>query len=193
MQMKPPQPHDANADHRDRKIAALRDFITDHIESARQSGITVIARSPTSPVLVALAALASEISSDAVAVRAIIGETGTAPAQSGGSAEARTLACLQHRFRVFADRRLMDAHEQLQVGSASTWLGDSMRRDPDRRDVFERFASDCAATARLAGAAFDALWNRCQPTVAAPLACPAPAEIADGGEIDASAQGSGRH
>ncbi|MBV1695712.1 MAG: hypothetical protein KGP27_14735 [Hyphomicrobiales bacterium] len=192
MQMKPPSPHDATAEHRERKIAALRDFITDHIESARHSGITVIARSPASPVLVALAALEAQITNDAVAVRAIIAETGSSPAPAA-QPDAAVLACLQNRFRVFADRRLMDAHEQLQVGSASTWIGDSMRRDPDRRDVFERFAPDCAATARLAGAAFDALWNRCQAPSLSPPGCPSPVEIAENGESDTSTEGQGRH
>jgi hypothetical protein len=192
MQMKPNPPHDATTEHRERRIAALRDFITDHIESARHSGITVIARSPSSPVLVALVTLEAQITNAAVAVRAIVAETGPSPAPAAQPDAGAQMPILSH-VRVFTDRRLMDAHEQLQVGAASTWIGDCMRRDPDRRDVFERFAPDCAATARLAGAAFDALWGRCQPSGVSPPGCPSPAEIADNAEIDTSTEGRGRH
>lgn len=65
--------------------------------------------------------------------------------------------------RTSQSSRLLDAHEQLVLGEASSWTGDCMRRDPRERDAFETFGSDNAELADWAQKSFDRLWSGAQP------------------------------
>jgi hypothetical protein len=156
------------------KVAALSDFIAKDIEAraARLSGgsdcYLLIARSPDSPVAQALRMHTSALPVVGVRVRAIFSEI-----EAGRAATILRSAPFSDpcECRVTRDPRLLAAHEQLVLSPDCAWIGDSMRRDPSRRDTYERFAVQCQETARNAAISFERLWRVALPAeVVAPLA-----------------------
>ncbi len=164
-----------------------------HCETGGEShAVLLIARSIESPVAKAVAALVRE-GTITVPVKAILA---LLPRQEvEGDAVGDTLAALvgAQGGRVIRDARLFDAHEQIVLGPAASWIGDCMRRDPMKRDAYECFAADCSKTAGWARTSFERLWNICealpeelgQPVaaVAAEL-CPLPVGVEDGALAD---------
>jgi hypothetical protein len=108
-----------------------------------------VAKSSQSPVARAVAALAPQIATAGVKVRAIFAQ------HEPGHPSARLLG----------DVRCHDAHELLVLSPATAWVGDCMRRDPSNRDSYELHASECAATASALRASFDKLWALSVPQV----------------------------
>ncbi len=135
----------------------LRTFIAEHAVALAQASksaiaqdeILVIARSRQSPVAQAIAALVrdGQIAQPIRAIFAMKTHTDTAAGDDGFA--TRMLA---------HDLRLLDAHEQLVIGSKTSWIGDCMRRDPNKRDAYECFAADCGVTAGWARTSFERLW-----------------------------------
>ncbi|MGI9403467.1 MAG: hypothetical protein ACR2OF_03030 [Hyphomicrobium sp.] len=149
------------------KVAKLSEFISKDIElraasepEAKGSCYLLIARSPDSPVAQSLLALAPQITAAGITVRSVFS------ALKPGQATELARNC-----RVFRDPRLLAAHEQLVLGSMCTWIGDSMRRDPQKRDALERYSVSCAQTAALATTSFKRIWRAAEPVrVDVPLA-----------------------
>ncbi len=119
--------------------------------------ILLITRSSNSPVARALAELATACRSE-YSVRVIF---------VGATAES-LLSSHEHDISLFADGagfidqpRFLDVHEQLVLGENAVWYGESMRREPNRRDAFEAFYEDCPQTAQSAIRGFNNLWQRC--------------------------------
>ncbi|HWV82464.1 MAG TPA: hypothetical protein VNZ50_13620 [Hyphomicrobiaceae bacterium] len=172
MQIKvPPGNSDALLEAREQRLMA---FTADGIERLSEAGtyagrgtILAVARSVDSPAARALIALRSVLADHRVTVRLVIAEDdaplepfiGDSTGQSAGSA---------FEVRIARDHRLRDAHEQLIVGRASVWFGDSLRRDIHRRDLFEQFLADVPEVARAAAHAFEQLWLRTEPCHALP-------------------------
>lgn len=141
------------------KVAKLSKFIGNDIErrAASQPGANkgcylLIARSPDSPVAQSLLALASQMAEAGIAVRTIF--SALKPGQS---------AVLPGDCRVVRDPRLLAVHEQLVLGPACAWIGDSMRRDPQKRDSLEYYVEDCVQTAELARNSFERIWRAAEP------------------------------
>jgi hypothetical protein len=86
-----------------------------------------------------------------VEARIVIADDDAGPVAGDGG----ELACV---VRIANNPRLLDAHEQLIVGDA-IWYGDSMRRDPMKRDAFECTVVHDLEAVRRARAAFDNLWH----------------------------------
>jgi hypothetical protein len=156
------------------KVAALSDFIAKDIEAraARLSGgsdcYLLIARSPDSPVAQALRMHTSALPVVGVRVKAIFSEIEAGRAATILRSPPFSDPC---ECRVARDQRLLAAHEQLVLSPDCAWIGDSMRRDPSRRDTYERFAVQCPETARNAALSFERLWRMALPAeVVAPLA-----------------------
>lgn len=137
-------------------VRAVRDG---EVDDPRQQQLTCVAKSLHSPVMRALERVADEIAAAKLDLHAIITEPRAAEAPSG------TLDALLHSVRIATDPRLLDAHEQLTLGGTHTWIGDSMRRDADKRDAFERFETACAETNKRGRACFDRFWGICEPVV----------------------------
>jgi len=72
---------------------------------------------------------------------------------------------------------LSDAHEQMVLGLATSWHGDSMRRDPETRDAFETFETFNTEAARRACHAFNGIWRMCEPVLVRPQSLGAPAPL----------------
>jgi hypothetical protein len=145
---------------REAKEDKLKDFIASHLASlsatnAQPTTWLLIARSAHSPVVKALTALAPEIAKAQVTVRAILAllENGA------GDTQSETMMPCTTACRVARNPRLLEAHEQLVLGPNTCWIGDSMRREPDKRDAYECYASDHTTTAHWSTVSFHRLWQ----------------------------------
>lgn len=128
--------------------------------------LLLIVRSLESPAAKAVAALAEEGTLD-VPVRAIVAIA--AKSGHGNVVEGPAAFFAGQSVRLARDPRLLDAHEQIVLGPATSWIGDCMRRDPMKRDAYECFASDCSETARWARISFERLWQASIPIEGRPL------------------------
>jgi len=152
------------------KISRLTAFIADDLDARAATGMhatgacyLLVARSAESPVAQALRAHADRMSSAGIRLRAIFSEID----QANGAHLAAPFA-LPSECRIARDTRLLAAHEQLVLTPTRTWLGDCMRREPGKRDAFERYAHDCAQTGAHAIRSFESLWRITTPLVAMP-------------------------
>lgn len=151
------------------KVAKLSEFIVGDLESRTLHGLQapgcylLLARSPTSPVAQALRANAGKLAAANVSVRAIFCET--EPAAAGTETLPFGLA---GEVRIARDPRLLAAHEQLVLAADRVWIGDCMRREPSKRDTYERFAANAPDAATLAVRSFERLWRAAAPLRAIP-------------------------
>lgn len=143
----------AEGPHQDDKLARICDFIRQHLMAGGDypRTVLVVARSAQSPVLRALHTVVRDGVIPGIEARIVVADE-DAGAVAGDAGE---LACV---VRIANNPRLLDAHEQLVVGDA-TWYGDSMRRDPMKRDAFECFVANDLLATRRARAMFDTLWQ----------------------------------
>jgi hypothetical protein len=161
---------------REAKEDKLKEFISAHLATMTASEPTtwlLIARSSHSPVIKALNALAPEITTAGVNVRAILALLD----QGAVDAQTETMMLCATECRIIGSPRLIEAHEQLVLGATTCWIGDSMRREPEKRDAYECYAVDHALTAKWSTTAFDRLWAAA--AVIVPRAVAAPALSAD--------------
>lgn len=148
----------------DDKIEALKSFIDAAVArlgtvSRSPTAITLIARSAASPVAQALLT-STNPAVIAISPRVVF----TQSSGLGGLALSDALlASLGRQFRCLNDARYLDAHEQLVLAADSCWIGDCMRRDPMKRDAFEKFADGCTVTAGFAMTSFERFWRTGRP------------------------------
>lgn len=123
----------------------------------------VVARSMMSPVVRSLAKVADEFGWDRLLIRLVLTPV-------SDPSRARQLPF--NEVRIARRDRLNEAHEQLNIGSRTSWLGDCMRRDPSERDAFECYAPDCEVAAEQCQNAFGKLWSKSEaaPTKSSPSA-----------------------
>jgi hypothetical protein len=147
------------------------------VEAGADQSILLIARSVESPVAKAVAALVKEgaILGPVKSIIAII------PRSDADQSVCEALNALvgHHGARVIRDSRLFDAHEQIVLGPASSWVGDCMRRDPMKRDAYECYAADCVKTAGWARTSHNRLWDICEVMPEIVFAPSAPAEVVE--------------
>lgn len=118
--------------------------------SATTTSVELIAFSPESPIALALVARLGDLAAAGVTVRAIFAHTMPEPLMAPWLAQAGWV-------RWARDKRLMEAHEQLVMGSARCWSGDAMRRGATRTDLFESLNEGSLEAARLGRQAFEKL------------------------------------
>ena len=127
-----------------------------------QPAILLVARSAASPVARALAALGPQLAAADVRVSVIFASVASSASAQSWSAPGSALGfCPDIRWA--RNPRLSDAHEQLVLGDRTAWYGDCMRRDPEKRDAFERFHAVCPQTAGSAQRSFQRLWALSEP------------------------------
>lgn len=117
----------------------------------------LVARSAESPVARLVLSLGAEARLKGFSVRAIFAFLGTA--ETVQIAEACRASGWALQVRWARDLRLLEAHEQLVLGPATSWIGDSMRRDPLSRDACELYAPDCLDAAKRSVLFFERLWQ----------------------------------
>lgn len=139
---------------KEEKETKLREFLAHALKTLDAAGgvpvMRVLARCSGSPVMRAVAAIRGELAAAGVEAQVMLAVLDDASAASAASVSVRHLG----------DVRCLDAHELLVFGTASSWIGDSMRRDPSVRDSFELHALGDAASARRVALSFDRLWVR---------------------------------
>jgi hypothetical protein len=133
--------------------------------SEGQRSVTLIARSPASPVAQALAINLSRFEPQSVEVGIIFAQIAPAEAlnlmlQALRSACGRAPETI---IRWAKNRALLDAHERLTLGHTLCWTGDSMRRPEDSRSVIDRVDEDDPAVLAESRASFAALWKASKP------------------------------
>lgn len=151
-------------------LARHEAFIDEYIEWLGRAGsgdpaarrISVIARSPMSPVAAAIMSRGAELRRRRVTIQVIVAELG-ADAALAGLGEAVTGNSrgdgARELVRWARKRCLREAHEQIILGTAMCWSGDSMRREPGKRDGLDLFERDAPKVVRLGLLAFDAIWE----------------------------------
>jgi hypothetical protein len=148
------------ADDRCAKLAA---FITSHLpERIDCTGITLLARSAASPAAEAIVQLGPELAARRVHVRVVFTTLGPEGGSVDWSAATSGLPFTRD-VRWASHPRFAEAHEQLVVAGEACWIGDCMRRDPGKRDVFERFAGTDVSALQFAAASFERIWSRAEP------------------------------
>ena len=151
------------------KTHVLQTFITSALTLADGVGaggvVTLVARSTDSPVARALVALGGDLSRHGIAVRAIFGRLGTDAVDNDWLVSSPEIRFARD-LRLATNPRLGDAHEQLVLGERVCWIGDCLRRDPQRRDAFEQFNPADAVRARTLRLSFDRLWSVSEPVKA---------------------------
>jgi len=136
-------------------------FIRQYLDMAALDGpqaVLLVARSGASPVACALRDAAVEIASRGIGVRMIVASEERVQ-EAWPAATDRS----GREIRIARNPRLLDAHEQLVLGQRATWFGDSLRRDPMKRDAFESYTADDTAAAGRARSTFERLWRATEP------------------------------
>ncbi len=125
-----------------------------------ERSVTLLARSPQSPVARAVLDARTELAGLGISMRVLFAVLEPAEALvswldfaevSAGS------ALIEIRWARRA--ALLDAHEQLVLGTGLSWAGDCMRREPEKRDAYEQFDTFDAAAAERATASFGGFWT----------------------------------
>jgi hypothetical protein len=141
-----------------------------------QRTITLIARSPASPVARSLFASLGDCR--ALNVRFMLAFSKLDPTELLAGwmdvCQGKAEAAMGAELRFIPIPGLDDAHEQLVLGQALSWHGDSMRRDPETRDAFETFETFNTEAARRTSRAFKRIWRLGQPIAAVPVIGRAP-------------------
>lgn len=141
------------------KEAKLKSFITDGFALREQMGlpidsVTLIARNAASPVAQALYGALAERNKADIAVRAILMDTSTNEVTN-----VSLLDFMAVDFRLLRDPRFGSAHEQLVLAGDRVWIGDCMRRDPNKKDAFEMYHLSDAVKSAHAAISFERMWD----------------------------------
>ena len=132
--------------------------------AARQ--VTIIARSPISPVIQAMCTMRDNLSSRQVCVQVVFSDVDPERAlRSAWDVISDLSKDREHAdlIRWASSQGILEAHEQMILGQHMSWLGDAMRREPGRRDGFDVFEIDALETCRLGIQSFAAMWKYAKP------------------------------
>ncbi len=128
--------------------------------------VTILARSPQSPAVCALIGRVEELKARRVVARALVARI---EPQDALREMVDAMLILSPDLegtdlvRWANNSCLLDAHEQLTLGTGMCWSGDMMRRDPSKRDGLDLFEADAPQTVRLGALAFNAIWSISAP------------------------------
>ena len=162
------------------KEARLRDFIVESLTALAEApggsgSVTIMVRGVDSPTARALGAALAEVPLANLDIKAIIADTRV---EDATLPSLRDIAGIE--FRLLADPRFGASHEQLVVGRTHVWIGDCLRRDPNKRDAFELYHKADPIARKCAAASFEKLWARAKPLMPPKDAHVAPEMIAAG-------------
>jgi hypothetical protein len=164
--MRPKVPPHDHAPQKNDKEKRIERFIRQHLERTggkESEALLMVARCCSSPVARALTAAAEAIGARPIVARVVLAaedcglEEWLAACPAGVSVE---------EIRIARNPQLHDAHEQLVLGTTCVWFGDSLRRDPAKRDTYEEYRAGDLAGARRARATFERLWRATEPLFA---------------------------
>lgn len=161
-----PQPHLVKREEKERKLESLllgqiEEFAENAAHVPGEMNCLLVARSADSPVAKLVLSHGAAARLRRFSVRAIFAFLGTAETVRIAEACRASEWALQVRWA--RDLRLLEAHEQLVIGPATCWMGDSMRRDPLSHDACELHAPDCPEATQRAVRYFERLWQASEP------------------------------
>ncbi len=158
---------------------------------SRNRTISIIARSPESPVVKAIISRSDELKQHHASVQAIFADMSAEGALAEFSGALSGLNAGAHacdNIRWARNACLKDAHEQLILGTEMCWSGDCMRREPGKCNSLDLFEAAAPGVVRLGILAFDAIWAISEPVSASRLRASKPsAAYAAGHEARLSA------
>ncbi len=139
----------------------LREFDGKTENISENFRVAMIASSPSVEVAKAVARYASEFSKRDIKVRAIFASL---------DPKEDLLPWLKNNsllsdcnwlddIRWASKRELMDAHEQIILGTTMCWSGDAMRRQSRAPYLMDLFENNCEVKTRMGRLAFEALWS----------------------------------
>ena len=174
MRLKSPIRNEAT--EREEREEQLRDFIKANLDGLREGADSVLlfARAPDSLPARVVFELSQVFAAHNLGARFVF--AGAAAATSGDQWRLNFDKAFSHEIRLLRDSRYLDGHEQLVLGGRSVWFGDSMRREPDKRDAFVHFVDGCEPTAARSRATFGRIWHAAVPVYAHSLTPQPPAE-----------------
>jgi hypothetical protein len=158
--MRPTNPPFRPFETKEERENNLREFIREALDETaggRADAISVLARSPSSPVVAALLALSEELATRGIGAAVVL--AGGTLAAANETWNLTFNSNFVHEIRLTSNPRILDGHEQLIVGERSVWYGDCMRRDPAKRDAFNSYLPNDPAAARAGRFAFQCLWQ----------------------------------
>lgn len=121
--------------------------------------VLLLAQSLDSPVVMAMENIVFSAPQGSIALRMILTRLDTRALSADAAPSVRHgISC-----RLLRDPRFLEAHEQVVLGNSTVWIGDSMRRDPSKRDCLEAFFENDKLAATNAAQSFERLWNLAQP------------------------------
>lgn len=146
-----------------------------HAPCADQRTVTLIARSPASPVAQSLALHLGRFEPGSIDVNIIFAQVTPADALNFmvQALEAARTNAPEQIIRWAKNRALLDAHERLTLGTTLCWTGDTMRRTEDTRSAFDRVDETDSRILAEASASFRAIWKASKPLPKAALCRPA--------------------
>jgi hypothetical protein len=124
--------------------------------------VTIIARSPSSAVIRAIIGHSRYLAGRKVTVRVLLARFTPTPLMGGlvgALGELSSEEPVHEQVRWLRHPRLLDAHEQVVMGTEFSWTGDSLRRSEDRRNTLDMFSPNDTGAALLGIRAFAALWR----------------------------------
>ena len=128
--------------------------------------VTIISRSPFSPVIQAMCALRESLNARNVCVQVVFSDVDPEKAlRCAWDVISDLSKDREHSdlVRWASSPGILEAHEQMVLGQKMCWLGDAMRREPGRRDGFDLFDRDAPQTCRLSVQSFAAMWKYATP------------------------------
>jgi hypothetical protein len=169
------------------KETRLQDFIVESLAALAESPgiagtVTAIVRNCESPAARALLAALSEARKTRLDIRVIIADVRIGDPNSPSLRDITGIEC-----RHLSDPRFGASHEQLVVGRTHVWIGDCLRRDPNKRDAFELYHKADPVARKCAAISFERLWARATPLTSLKGPDVAPEVIAAGQPEDGDA------
>jgi hypothetical protein len=126
--------------------------------------VFVTARSPDSPVIRALIDRAEQLRLQNVRAKAIIAHLEPAATLKELMGTLNRLAGEASNgdlIRWFSGTSLLDAHEQLVLGSSMCWTGDAMNREPGKCDALDLFEQAAPVRVFYGVSSFARIWPIC--------------------------------
>lgn len=135
-------------------------------DDASERQVLIVAKSPASPVVLAMQAMTEEFSSREIGVKVVFSDVDPERAlQSAWEVISDLSNGRDHSdlIKWASSPGILEAHEQMILGTQMCWLGDAMRREPGRRDGFDLFEADAQENSARALKSFTAIWNFATP------------------------------
>lgn len=130
--------------------------------SLAERQVTLLVRSPLAPAARAFALYADGLAREQIRARIILAKLTPGDLLCELSVALDLVhpgECKSDHIRHINVPALLNAHEQLVLGSSTCWTGDVLRRPEENRNGLDLLENDASQAVKLAEFAFDAIWS----------------------------------